>query len=68
VRKDTKKLLKFSNYCLIFLIKHRIIDLFILQQDDTKKELRIIAKPELQKKGGLLLSHIALQYHRRKRA
>ena len=39
---------------------------------ETKKVLRRISLPEdfilLMKKGGYLLSRIALQYHRRKRA
>ena len=66
-----------------FLLTHLCLSSFILfpfllpcffmlpvTGTDTKKEPRLVIEPGLphNKEGGYLLSHIALQYHRRKRA
>ena len=66
-----------------FLLTHLCLSSFILfpfplpcffippsQAQTQKKEPRLVIEPGLphNKEGGYLLSHIALQYHRRKRA
>ena len=67
-----RNLSEFYGVETIYLIKMAdfIIDdiIYSLQRKQKKSPYCYIDNKDSLKKGGLLLSHIALQYHRRKRA
>ena len=74
-RRDIKDMFPMNHVSPLFPLSFSSLSSFLVsltlpQTQTQKKEPRLVIEPGLphNKEGGYLLSHIALQYHRRKRA